>query len=366
MRLLLVTTLALSQALAALSQYAEAAFQVSICSSSTCEDKARQSGLPTDGWEIVFRDGGRSKCRRVTAQELEICCGTEYIDADTRAKMCCEDVSGLTWIDRPANLAKCCAKDQVWMFDNGDDRTRGGCCMVGLQLYNGNCVPPRPQCPPGTYSIDDRCVPIVSPPRCLPGTYLVDGQCVPNIDPPSCCAPGTYLVDGQCVPNIDPPLRCPSGTYWNDGQCVRNIPPPPRCPSGTFLVDGQCVPNIDPPRCPSGTYWNDGQCRQNIPPPPRCPSGTYWNDGQCLQNIPPPPRCPSGTYWNDGQCRQNIPPPPRCPSGTYLADGQCVQNPNGNCQFGNCKQDGRCNGLGCVGPSYPYNNYPVNGYGNYL
>ncbi|KAG1813253.1 uncharacterized protein BJ212DRAFT_1367515 [Suillus subaureus] len=305
MRLVLVITLALSQAFVVLSQHAEPAFQVPTYS-STCEEQARQSGLPTDGWKIVYEDGGQPKCRRMTVQELDICHGVEYIDADTKDKRCCQDVSGLTWIDRPAKLAKCCAKDHVWTFDNGDGPTRGGCCMVGLHMHNGNCVPPytpRPplHCPPGTYSIDDRCVPIIaSPPRCPVGTFLQDGMCIP--------------VPVQIV-------SCPVGTYSNDGQCVPTIASPPRCPVGTFMRDGMCV----------GTYLNDGRCIPIIASPPRCPPGTFMHDGMCLQ-IP-----------ND-----------ICPIGTRMQDGQCVP------LLQACS-----NGRDSVEPSVAYANHPVCGHDKY-
>ncbi|KAG1774067.1 hypothetical protein EV702DRAFT_1128195 [Suillus placidus] len=259
MRLLLITTLALSQAIVVLSQYAEAAFQVPTYS-STCEEQARQSGLPTDGWEIVYGDGGQPKCRRVAVQELGICRGVEYIDADTKDKKCCQDVSGLTWIDRPAKLAKCCAKDHAWSFDNGDSPTRGGCCMIGLHMHNGRCIPsytppPPLHCPPGTYLINDRCAPIIAPlPRCPPGTFLQDGMCIPIPVPIVSCPVGTYLINDQCVPVI--PRHCPPATFMRDGMC---IPVPSGvCPIGTRMQDGQCVPL--PQTCANGYGGVESSC----------------------------------------------------------------------------------------------------------
>ncbi|KAG2071305.1 hypothetical protein BDR04DRAFT_1098337 [Suillus decipiens] len=270
MRLVLIVTLALSHTFVVLSQHAEAAIQVST-HSPTCEEQARQSGLPIDGWRVVYDDGGQMTCRRVSVQELGICRGIEYIDADTKDKECCQDVSGLTWIDRPANLAKCCAKDQVWTFDSGDGSTRGGCCMVGLHMHNGRCIPPYtppppPHCPPGTRLIDKRCIPIiVPPPSCPPGTFIQDGICIPvpaqtvSFPAGTCCAPiivslhPTYLSDGQLVPSL--PSGCPPGTYMHDGMCIQI--PNGICPIGTRMQDGQCIPlpqihgnghvNVEPP-----------------------------------------------------------------------------------------------------------------------
>lgn len=53
-----------------------------------------------DGWEIVYGDDGQPKCRRTVVQEL--CYGTQYRDADSKERKCCQDMSGLTWIDKPA------------------------------------------------------------------------------------------------------------------------------------------------------------------------------------------------------------------------------------------------------------------------
>jgi hypothetical protein len=119
MRPCFITALALSHAFVVLSQHAEAAFHVaSTCNGpcqtipSSCEDYARQAGLPTEGWEIVHDSEGQPKCRRVDVQEL--CHGVDYFDVDTKEKKFCRDVSGLTWIDKSAQLAK----DHVWTYDN--------------------------------------------------------------------------------------------------------------------------------------------------------------------------------------------------------------------------------------------------------
>jgi hypothetical protein len=104
MRPLFITALALLQACAVFSQHTEAHFQVApTCDTdaSGCEEYARQagrlhysavksiftnilnwsvsSGLPTDGWEIVYDNEGQPKCRRTAIHEL--CYGTEYFDA---------------------------------------------------------------------------------------------------------------------------------------------------------------------------------------------------------------------------------------------------------------------------------------------
>lgn len=181
MRLVLIVTLALSHTFVVLSQHAEAAIQVST-HSPTCEEQARQSGLPTDSWRVVYDEGGQMTCRRVTVQELGLCRGTEYIDADTKDKECCQTGNGVTWINRPENLAKCCAKDHAWTFDSGDGPARGGCCLVGLHMHNGKCIPPYTPPPP---------------PHCPPGTRMQDGQCIPlpqihgnghvNVEPPCAC-----------------------------------------------------------------------------------------------------------------------------------------------------------------------------------
>ncbi|KAG2350854.1 hypothetical protein BDR05DRAFT_943191 [Suillus weaverae] len=135
MRLFFITTLALSKTFVVLAQNAQAAIQAP----STCEEQAKQAGLPTDGWEMTT------------------------VNKRSKTKKCCGDANGLTWIDRPAKLAKCCTKDHVWTFDNGDGPTRGGCCMVGSHMQDGKCIPDAP--PP--------------PPSCPVGTRLIDGQCIP-------------------------------------------------------------------------------------------------------------------------------------------------------------------------------------------
>ncbi|KAG2149541.1 hypothetical protein BD769DRAFT_1659093 [Suillus cothurnatus] len=269
MRLFFITILALSQAFIVLSQHAEAVFQLPTYS-STCEEQARQSGLPTDGWRIVYEDGGQQKCRRVTVQELGICRGVEYIDAETRDKKCCEDLNGLTWIDRPSKLGKCCAKNHVWTFDTGDSPTRGGCCMVGLHMHNGRCIPPYTPPPP---------------PRCPPGTYSIDDRCVQTITPPPRCPPGTFLQDGMCIPVPVQIVSCPVGTYLNDGRCVPIIAPPPlRCPPGTFMRDGMCI-QISNAICPIGTRMqDDGQC---VPLPQTCGNGYNNVESSCASTNYP-------------------------------------------------------------------------------
>lgn len=237
-------------------------------------------------------------CRRVSVQELGICRGIEYIDADTKDKECCQDVSGLTWIDRPANLAKCCAKDQVWTFDSGDGSTRGGCCMVGLHMHNGRCIPPYTPPPP---------------PHCPPGTRLIDDRCVPNITPPPSCPPGTFLQDSTC---ISVPVQTVS--FLNDGQCAPASPP--RCPIGTYLSDGQFVPLIIslPPRCPPGTFMHDGMCIQisnGI-----CPIGTRMQDGQCV----PLPQTRGSGYGS-------VEPPCACPNYPTCGHGRHLGIKYGHC-----------------------------------
>ncbi|KAG1739517.1 hypothetical protein EDB19DRAFT_834169 [Suillus lakei] len=202
MRLFLITALALSQAFVVLSQHAEAAFHIpSTCNGPcqtvphTCEDNARQAGLPTDGWEVVYDNDGQPKCRRVAVQEL--CHGVEFIDADTKEKKCCRDASGLTWIDKPAKLAKCCAKDHVWTSDNGGGSWRGGCCPLGFHMNNGICTPnthtPPPLCPIGTHLIDGKCVPLPSPcpQTCGNGHGGVETSCTCTNYP--VCGHGKYL-----------------------------------------------------------------------------------------------------------------------------------------------------------------------------
>lgn len=141
-----------------------------------------------DGWEIVYGDDGQPKCRRTIVQEL--CYGTQYRDADSKEKKCCQDMSGLTWIDKPAQLAKCCAKDHAWTYDNGGSSGRGGCCPVGFHMRNGTCVPRIPDPP---YHPD--------PPRpCPVGTRLIDGQCIPIHSPsPQTCGNGHGGVEPSCM-----------------------------------------------------------------------------------------------------------------------------------------------------------------------
>ncbi|OAX35154.1 hypothetical protein K503DRAFT_773777 [Rhizopogon vinicolor AM-OR11-026] len=127
MRFTLISAVLLAQAFTALSQ------------DLSCEDRAKQAGLPTDGWKVVYDDAGQLKCRRGDNQEF--CHGVEYMDADTKAEGCCE-YSGLTWFDMPdGKFARCCAKDHVWTYDKGDGPSHGGCCYNGSMMHNGQCVP---------------------------------------------------------------------------------------------------------------------------------------------------------------------------------------------------------------------------------
>ncbi|KAG1858008.1 hypothetical protein DFJ58DRAFT_840484 [Suillus subalutaceus] len=161
----------------------------------------KQVGLPTDGWEIVHDSDGQSKCRRTEVKE--ICHGVEFFDADTKEKKCCQDVSGLTWIDKPAQLGKCCAKGHVWTHENGGGSKRGGCCPVGFHMNNGVCTP-------DTHS---------PPHLCQIGTHLIDGKCVPG--PHNSCPIGTHLVDGQCVPFPGPyPQTCSNGHGGVEPSCT--------------------------------------------------------------------------------------------------------------------------------------------------
>ncbi|KAG2037310.1 hypothetical protein BDR03DRAFT_383908 [Suillus americanus] len=213
MRLIVITALALSQAFVVLSQHAEAAFQVgSSCDgpcASACEEYARKAGLPTDGWEIVHDVDGQPKCRRSDVKE--ICPGVDYLDADTKEKKCCQDVSGLTWIDKHAQLGKCCAKGHVWTYENAGGSKHGGCCPVGFHMNHGMCTPdthpPPHMCPAGFHMYNGLCAPDILPPhhQCPIGTHLVDGKCIPG-SPHQSCPAGTHLVDGQCVPL---PGHCP-------------------------------------------------------------------------------------------------------------------------------------------------------------
>ncbi|KAG2156684.1 uncharacterized protein EDB93DRAFT_1101536 [Suillus bovinus] len=295
MRLLLITILALSQAFGVLSQHTEAAFQLPTSPSTTCEEQARQSGFPTDGWE-VHDDGGQIKCRRVTVQELGLCSGVEYIDAPSRTP------KTRSVVDMSAKLAKCCAKDHVWTFDNGDGPTRGGCCMVGLHMHNGKCIPPYtpppPRCPSETYLINGKCTPITaSPPRCPSGTFLQDGVCIPVTVPT--CPVGTYLDNDQCLPIIASPApRCPSGTFLQDGII---------CPIGTRIQDGQCVQL--PQTCGNG--HNNGESSCACTNYPVCGHGRYlgikygrcyilsFSDGQQLGTVRENTMYVKGGFFDD-------------------------------------------------------------------
>ncbi|KAG1885947.1 hypothetical protein F4604DRAFT_1723754 [Suillus subluteus] len=127
--------------------------------------------------------------------------------------------------------------------------------MVGLQMHNGRCIPPytppSPQhCPPGTYSIDGQCYPIIAPlPHCPVGTYLNDGQCVLNIASPLLhCPPGTFMYDGMCIQL--PNGICPIGTRMQDGQCV---PLPQTCGNGHGSIEPSCA-CTNYPVCGHGKY----------------------------------------------------------------------------------------------------------------
>lgn len=203
MRPFFTTALALLQVVVVLSQHDETAFHVSStpgCGgscrvSSACEDHARRAGLPTDGWEVVRDNEGNTKCRRTAIHEL--CYGAEYLDADTKEKKCCQDASGLTWINKPAQLAKCCAKDHVWTYDNEGSSRRGGCCPVGFHIRSGTCVRDAsdfgPSCPVGSHRVDGQCIPShsVCPPACGNGHGGIEPSCVCTNYP--VCGHGNHL-----------------------------------------------------------------------------------------------------------------------------------------------------------------------------
>ncbi|KAG1837156.1 hypothetical protein DFJ58DRAFT_734507 [Suillus subalutaceus] len=232
MRLFFTTALALSQAFVVLSQHAEAAFHPVVAScnghcqpgTSSCEEYAKKAGLPTDGWEIVHDSDGQPRCRRTDIKEF--CPGVEFFDADTKEKKCCQDVSGLTWIDKPAQLGKCCAKGHVWTYENGAGSKRGGCCPVGFHMINGVCTPNTP--PP--------------PPSCPTGTHLVDGKCVPTTPQHLPCPAGFHMYNGVCTPDIPIHNQCPIGTHLIDGKCVPSTGPYPHtCGNGNGGVEPSCT-----------------------------------------------------------------------------------------------------------------------------
>lgn len=93
-------------------------------------------------------------------------------------------MSGLKWINKPAQLAKWCA---VWTYNNGGGSTRGGCCPVGYYMNNGRCTPYTPDLPKPPTPLNPS-NPVNPPPPVYPvGTYLINGQCIPCIPSPSPC-----------------------------------------------------------------------------------------------------------------------------------------------------------------------------------
>ncbi|OJA13602.1 hypothetical protein AZE42_02731 [Rhizopogon vesiculosus] len=160
MRFILVSTILLAQVFTVLSQQAQSPYQ----GAPSCEEYARQKGHPTDGWKVVLDSNGQPKCRREDVKE--ICFGVDYIDADTNIYGCCQDASGLTWINAPAKLAKCCATGHAWSYDKALGPAQGGCCTTGSIMQNGQCIqqpPSRVDCPPGLYMQDGKCVPLTGP-----------------------------------------------------------------------------------------------------------------------------------------------------------------------------------------------------------
>ncbi|KAG2113379.1 hypothetical protein DEU56DRAFT_191462 [Suillus clintonianus] len=151
MRLFFIAALALSHAYAVFSQQEE------LHATLTCEERAKQKGMPTDCWKEVYDDDGHKKCRRIDIQE--ICEGVEFIDVDTKKKGCCpDDTNFLTWIDQPAHIGKC--------------------CPVGTHMVRGQCVPsvpsvnPYPQtCGNGHGGVEPSCT-CTNNPVCGHGKYL--------------------------------------------------------------------------------------------------------------------------------------------------------------------------------------------------
>ncbi|KAG2113378.1 hypothetical protein DEU56DRAFT_919708 [Suillus clintonianus] len=251
MRLFFIAALALSQAYVVFSQ------QAVLHASLTCGERAKQAGMSPDGWEEVYDSNGIKKCRRTAVQE--ICHGVEFIDPNTKEKGCCpDDTNVLTWIDKPAQIGKCCGKDHVWTPDSGSRSEPGGCCPVGHHMNNGRCVTDTPtapsqQCPVGTHLVGSQCVPTVSsvnpyPQTCGNGHGGVEPSCTCTNNP--VCGHGKYLgikyghcyilsfSDGQQLGlNRDKPDYVKNGLF--DDIPFKVCKSPTDCSSGEEVEMGQ-------------------------------------------------------------------------------------------------------------------------------
>ncbi|KAH7926956.1 hypothetical protein BV22DRAFT_1032294 [Leucogyrophana mollusca] len=119
----------------------------------SCVDKARQDGLPTDGWKVVVGVDGIKTCRRETVNEF--CLGEEYFDAITKRSGCCASPQVLTWINKASLLGFCCQEGHHW---SGNMATAvGGCCPHGTDMVNGRCTRgcDESACATGSYACPD-------------------------------------------------------------------------------------------------------------------------------------------------------------------------------------------------------------------
>ncbi len=280
----------------------------------------------------------------------------------------------------PSNF--CCNSNQVYAAAGGAQ----ACCSG--PLVNGRCLPPTPNCPPGSSNAGcPVCAAGYVPAGgscCLAGNVTSTGVCCPAGEAPSgpnknacspifhvpvgplCCASGLIpTASGACCSpaNVTTAGVCCSKpiTSADRSECPKTTEIIAACAAGyTRMADGTCCNNryVSPdgrecavgsrPCAPGETHDRQGACVPipvaPIPPPainaPACPPGAaLTREGAC---APIPVRvCPPGeTRSGGGKCVA----PPACPPGeTRTREGRCAPNAPPACPPGESRtREGKC------------------------
>ena len=280
----------------------------------------------------------------------------------------------------PSNF--CCNSNQVYTGGNG----ASACCSG--PLVNGRCLPPTPNCPPGSSSAGcPVCAAGYVPAGgscCLASMVTSTGVCCPAGEAPSgpnknACSPIFHVPIGPlcCASGLIPTASgacCSPANVTSTGVCCstpvnaadRSECPKPTqitaaCAAGyTKMADATCCSNryvsADGRKClvgsrpcePGEAHDRQGACVPirvaPIPPPaikaPPCPPGAaLTREGACAPIRMPV--CPPGeTRISGGKC---VAPPACLPGETRTRDGKCVPTAPPACPPGETRiRDGKC------------------------
>lgn len=190
-------------------------------------------------------------------------------------------------------------------------------CIIGQNLYNGNCIL---NCPQGYYSQSQICAACISPCATCTISGIACDTCLSNLNPP------LYLINQKCVLAEN----CPSGTYSNstDSKCSNCVSPCLTCSNFSFclscivgsnLYNGSCINS-----CPPGYYILNQICSLCLSPCLSCVN-LATNCLSCVTGLNPM------VYFINNQCVIGT----LCPSGTYpnSTQGLCITctNPCNTC-----------------------------------